>query len=70
MLPECPWQGKPTCIHTVHAGALIHVFSKGNPADTVPCEMTCFLWTLVTHCRRETVFSSVSPLFRPVNVKG
>lgn len=56
MLPECPWQGKPTCFRTVHAGALFCAFSKGNPADAVPCEMTYFLWTLVKHCRSETVF--------------
>ena len=56
-LPECPCQGEPTCVYAVRAHALVLMFLKENPGDTVPYEMTCFLWTRVRRHRRAAVFS-------------
>lgn len=56
-LPECLCQGEPTCVYAVHARALVRMFLKENPGDTVPYEMTWFLWTRVRRHRRAAVFS-------------
>lgn len=56
-LPECPCQREPTCVYAVRAHALVRMFLKENPGDTVPYEMTWFLWTQVRRHRKAAVFS-------------
>lgn len=58
-VPEYTWQHmvRKANVLLYHARMCCHHrFSKENPADIEPYEMTYFLWTLATRCKKATVF--------------
>lgn len=71
-VPQCIWQPivrKASAFLYCACMCCHNRFLKENPADIELYEMTYFL---CTHCRKATVFSSLSPfsVFSPLNVTG